>query len=453
MVNPIIKIKSKKGIVLIVAYLVLVVMIIFTAAFLNRGIFQNRSVITFQKNIQAFNLAEAGLDQALVWLRAQPTPPTGVIPPITSNLVVGNYTGTFSVTITNLGNPGGNPGVTRYSVASTGTVNNINRVLKNYIETDNYARYIWFTDGESYGGTPVWFWSQDYLNGPTHTNDHFNIYGNPTFAAQVESVDTYIEYYNNGNNKPLSTTSNPPYDIPNFQAGMTFGVNQTNMPTQALNLRSAAYSSGGLWLTGNTTIALNSTTMNVTNTNYYKANCTTGCIKNCSSNCTMSNQPLPANGALFVSNDSGGNDTLTISGTLSGRLTVGAAGNVNIPNSILYNNDPRVNPTSTDTLGLISEQNVVIASNAPNNLEIDASVMALNTSFMVNNWSQGPAKGTLTVYGGIIQDQRGPVGTFSGSTKLSGYTKNYSYDSRLLNNPPPFYPTTGDYITLSWEED
>lgn len=446
MFNPIIKIKSKKGVVLIAAYLVLLVLIVFTAAFLNRGIFQNRSVIAFQKNIQAFNLAESGLDQSIIWFRAQPSSPLGNytnpwnIGGAASNVVVGNYTGTFSVAITDLGNPGANPGVRRYRIVSTGTVSNISRVLTNYVETDNYARYIWFTNSESYGGINVWFWSQDYLNGPTHTNGHFNIYGNPTFAGAVESVDTYIRYFNNGNNINLSQTSNPPYDIPNFQGGMTFGVNATNMPTQALNLRSAASSSGGIWLIGDTTIVLNSNaTMNVTNSNKGWNN---------------KNMALPANGALFVNKDSrgrGGN--LTISGTLSGKLTVGAAANVNIPNNIVYANDPRINPSSTDTLGLLSEQNVVIASSSPTNLEIDASVMALNTSFMLNNWWMGPPKGTLTVFGGIIQNQRGPVGSFSGSTKVSGYSKNYTYDSRLLNNPPPFYPTTGDYVTLSWEED
>ena len=75
--------------------------------------------------------------------------------------------------------------------------------------------------------------------------------------------------------------------------------------------------------------------------------------------------------------------------------------------------------------------------------------------FMLENYWVGPAKGTLTVYGGIIQDERGPVGTFNGSTgqKLSGYSKNYAYDSRLLSSPPPFMPTTGDYVTLAWEEN
>ena len=158
------------------------------------------------------------------------------------------------------------------------------------------------------------------------------------------------------------------------------------------------------------------------------------------------NMSLPANGALFVNN---GN--LNISGTLSGRLTAGASGDINLTNNIVYNNNPRTNPASTDTLGLISEGDVMIDNGAPTNLEIDASIMALNTSFMLEDWWTGGARGILSVFGGIIQKQRGPVGTFSGTTKVSGYSKNYNYDVRLLGSPPPFVPTTGDYLTLSWE--
>ena len=56
--------------------------------------------------------------------------------------------------------------------------------------------------------------------------------------------------------------------------------------------------------------------------------------------------------------------------------------------------------------------------------------------------------------GGIIQNQRGPVGTFnivSGSI-VSGYEKDYVYDARLANNPPPAFPTTGRVQTLAWKE-
>ena len=215
---------------------------------------------------------------------------------------------------------------------------------------------------------------------------------------------------------------------------MTFGADQFNMPSQALNLR-AASSGGGLRLQGNTTVVLNSDgTMNVTNSGR---------------GWTNRNMALPANGALFVNSG-----TLAISGTLKGRLTAGASRDIIVPNTLVYASDPRTNPSSTDTLGLISEEDVVISYGAPYNMEINGSIMSLNTSFMLDRWWVGPPKGTLTIFGGIIQDERGPVGTFSGFSgqKLSGYSKSYTYDSRLLSNPPPFFPTTGDYITLSWED-
>jgi hypothetical protein len=262
------------------------------------------------------------------------------------------------------------------------------------------------------------------------------------FAGEVRSVDDYIRYYNNSHNVNLSAL-NSTYDHPVFQAGMIFGAEECDMPTQALNLRTASADSanGGIRLQGDTIVVLNSNgTMRVTNS------------KKGWNNTIMA---LPGNGALFVAtNTSGRGGNLTISGTLSGRLTVGAARDIFIPSNITYANDPRINSSSTDTLGIISEGDIVIPHNASANFEIDGSMMALSTSFLLDNWDDGPAKGNLTVFGGIIQVERGPVGTFDPATgeKHSGYSKNYGYDARLLNNPPPFVPTTGDYVTLSWED-
>jgi len=424
---------NNKGIALIAVYAVIAILLAFAGFTVEIGNSQNRAVNNFKRQAQAIGLAEAGLDHALVWLRSQSSPPSGNSTNPwggVQNLgspVIGNY----SVTIADLGSPGGIAGAKRYRVTSTGTVGSTTQRLINYLQTDNFARYIWFTEHENFQGTNVWFWNQDHLDGPTHTNGHFNIAGNPVFEGEVRSVDSYIRYFNNGNNINSANLSNPPHDLPDFQGVVTLGSESISMPTQALNLRSAS-TNGGLRLTGNSTVVLNSNgTMNVTNSNRGWNN---------------RNMSLPANGALFVNNGS-----LTISGTLNGRLTVGASSDVNIHNSIVYANDPRTNPASTDALGIISEQDVVIDSGGPTNLEIDASIMALNTSFLLEDWWTGGAKGTLTVYGGIIQHERGPVGTFSGTTKVSGYSKNYHYDTRLLTSPPPFLPTTGDYITLSWE--
>lgn len=427
---------NQKGVALIAAYLVIAVLIVFAITFVNASIGQNNTANIFKKQIQAFNLADAGLDKALAQLRGGSAADfSGTLSPV----------GTYSVTITDMGLFGY---MRRYKIVSVGSAGSLNQTLTNILQVDNYARYIWFTDGENYGYSNVWFWDQDHLNGPTHTNGQFNIAGHnpgPIFDGEVRSVSDQINYYNNGHNITSSNTTNSPYDTPAFNGGITLGANAINMPRQATYLRSAS-TSGGLRLSGNSAVVLNSNgTMNVTNWGYYSAHCGTSC-KSC---CTLVNQPLPANGALFV--DSG---DLTISGSLSGRLTAGSSGDIVIPGNLVYANDPRINPGSTDILGLISERDVMISANAAYNLEINASIMALSTSFMLENWWTGSPKGTLTVYGGIIQDQRGPVGTFNGFSgqKLTGYSKNYTYDSRMLNSPPPFYPTTGDYITLSWQE-
>ena len=47
-----------------------------------------------------------------------------------------------------------------------------------------------------------------------------------------------------------------------------------------------------------------------------------------------------------------------------------------------------------------------------NGITIDAAVLALNESFVVNNYGDGGVEGPLTVYGSIQQFARGPVGTF-----------------------------------------
>ena len=174
----------------------------------------------------------------------------------------------------------------------------------------------------------------------------------------------------------------------------------------------------------------------------------------------MVNQPvsLPANGAMFVN---GGN--AIVSGTLDGQLTLGTSDDIIITGNIVYEADPTTNPASDDVLGLIAEENVILSATAPYNLTIHASVMAIDNpttaaaldgSFTVENWWVGPAKGTLAVLGGIIQGARGPVGTFNSSTgvKLSGYSKEYAYDTRFTSMAPPFFPTTGDYEDVMWQE-
>jgi hypothetical protein len=82
-----------------------------------------------------------------------------------------------------------------------------------------------------------------------------------------------------------------------------------------------------------------------------------------------------------------------------------------------------------------------------NTLTIDAALLGLTQSFGVDNYSSGSALGKLILYGSIQQEARGAVGTFSGSTVVSGYSKLYTWDPRLELVAPPSYlnPGTASY--------
>ncbi len=66
------------------------------------------------------------------------------------------------------------------------------------------------------------------------------------------------------------------------------------------------------------------------------------------------------------------------------------------------------------------------------NIKIEAAILAIKHSFIVDNYNCGASLGTLSVKGAIAQKYRGAVGTSgNGST---GYMKNYNYDERLEND-------------------
>jgi hypothetical protein len=69
------------------------------------------------------------------------------------------------------------------------------------------------------------------------------------------------------------------------------------------------------------------------------------------------------------------------------------------------------------------------------NVQIDAAILAIDHSFIVDHYDCGAQLGTLTVNGAIAQKFRGAVGTTNGH----GYLKDYNYDDRLRYQEPPHF--------------
>ena len=80
--------------------------------------------------------------------------------------------------------------------------------------------------------------------------------------------------------------------------------------------------------------------------------------------------------------------------------------------------------------------------------QIDAAILALAHSFVVDNYDCGSALGSLQVNGAIAQYYRGTVGTGSGTNISTGYAKDYNYDDRLKYRSPPNFL---DPVQTRWD--
>jgi hypothetical protein len=431
-----------KGSALVFVYIVIMLFAISSSALFTRVFSEKVSTESERSNIMALYAAEAGAAYALRWLKDQIPPPetTGLIH-WDDNYIISeqpelNLPEQRAVVRVYAPDENRNTQFNRYIIFSLGSVIGpgggvlASKQVVKEIQDESFAKYSYFSDDEYWLGIKVWFTTGSFLEGDVHTNTHYHISGDPVFDGPVSSHDDFIDYMYGG----------PPADNPEFRQGIELGIPRIEIENlNASRLKTAAAGSGGVLFEGDTTVKLlNDGTMNVTNA---------------ISGLNEENMPMPSNEALFVNDGD-----LFISGTLNGRMTAGSSSNIVILDNLTYKTSPVDNPASRDMMGLVSEGNIIISSSAPDDLSIYATMAATGVSddstgsFIVENWNRAPAKGTLFVYGGIIQIERGPVGTFNRHThtRISGYEKDYRYDVRCRYNSPSWFPKKGDYEMLSF---
>ncbi len=165
------------------------------------------------------------------------------------------------------------------------------------------------------------------------------------------------------------------------------------------------------------------------------------------------NMPIPSNGLIFVK------DRVWVEGTVKGRVVVAATkytsdpssqASILIPNNIVYSAKD-----GSDSLGLIAERDVLITYYSPNNLEINAALVAQNGSAQ-RYYFPGNVKNSINIYGAVLSFGVWTWSWVDGSGNVvSGYRNTYTtYDANLLYSPPPSFPLTTDgYQQISWESD
>ena len=371
------------------------------------------------------------------------------------------------------------------TIRSTGRVGTTKRTVVAQLRRSGFLDFLYFTDfeamdpvvfsiqdpngrgaancrvyrrnGRSSLCQDIVFAGQDNIKGPFHTNDNILVCGSPTFGRTandaIEASDP------NGYAPGCGGAASP-----NFVGTWTDGVPTLQMPPTNASIKDAAQPA--YRFTGQTRIQLLSNgTMNIWNT---------------AAGYNGTNRPWPSNGVVYVDgtcsnvydivqdyNDPACNGDVYVRGDYSRSLTIAAKRDVIVMDDLVRSGNvvlgliadgfvrvyhpvlPRTRTTQTCT----STNTTTTGGNAApfgfpsqTNVRIDAAIMSVNHSFIVDNYYCGGTLGTLTVNGAIAQRLRGPVGT-GGTTISTGYIKNYNYDDRFRVVNPPYFL---DPVNSAW---
>jgi Tfp pilus assembly protein PilV len=458
-----------------------------------------------QRGSIAFNVAESGAERAVLWLRQQSSPPSNTSPwnPFSGAQSLG--AGSYTVTITPDAN-NANIDLKRYAVRSVGVAYNRQETVELYVQLANFGRYAYFTDFErsSITNSAIWFKAGEVIDGPAHSNNssgtdfHINYNGSTTSIFK----DTLTAVSNNINYNPGIPTTEAQYQqiYAAGALGFRLGVNRIELPVNTSKQRNAAWGAtsgfptstgvyvpnsggstvGGIYINGDSTVTFSEPSDNWQRITIVQGSTTTTITIRLDSNQTVVQVGSTTNTYSGVPNGviySTGHIT-----SLSGRICDGIVSsgalvrrnaytiatdvvngkNVTITGNLFYETVPdktrawdhAVN-LRAPALGVVA-RNITISTSAPTDMHLHGVMLAgardtTDGSFSAEAYNTR-AIGRLNLIGGLIQKARGPVGTFNSSTgtQVSGFDKNYVYDRRMAVNPPPFFPTTGNYERLSF---
>ncbi len=302
--------RNEKGVVLVIALFVLVILLILSAAFLFQVVQESLMARHERELAKSFYIAEGGMNSALTTLNtlintdlynsisttnpqlvstrassyvtahdglgfliefaednniAQFTLSGTEARHTVSNTALGSGSFDFNIIITEKSDP---VVVTvdqwdfpyNYRIESTGRSSGLpKKILLSgdftvRIQRDNFAKYALYTDHHTTpsGGT-VWFTDKTNFSGPVHTNDRLSFARNPSgvFDGVVTQHVSTARFYNQGSPILIDADYNGTYDVPTFNAGYTRSVSTVTLASSVQQQDVSNQATGGQTLTGN----------------------------------------------------------------------------------------------------------------------------------------------------------------------------------------------------------
>ncbi len=325
-------------------------------------------------------------------------------------------------------------------VTSTGIYMGDTSTVQVTLSLTYFSKFGYYSENEN----GIWWATGDTVNGPIHTEDYLNVDGHPVFNPGKNGyVSTQL-----GLNKADWSSSPILLNNATIRTGDTL-----SMPANGVSTVENTAASGGYVFSGHNDVYI------VFQNDYLKysfggkhATWT-----------TIKTSTLAPNGTIVADNAD-----LHIQGVVQGQVTIAATGtntrwgssggNIYLDGDIVYSSDPRSHSKSTDLLGIVAQNNVLVTDNSANDngINIDAAIYAEN-GFGAENYNTRPPSGTINLYGGITEKNREAVGVIStdwrGNKTIShGFNKSYNYDPRLMSLVPPNFPHSNSYQIVSWYE-
>lgn len=376
--------------------------------------------------------------------------------------------GQFQLEITS--STGCSSGVEIVSTGYTSDFSNVKRKIQVKDTKPALAKYAFLTNSN------VWFGEDETLKGPFHSNGGIRMDGKQN-SLSTSAKTTYICGAEHG--------CSPPQEKPGIWGqggGQSQGLWQFPVPAvdfdkilQDLAILKAAAQSSGVYITQPTdhgyhirfkvnpddTGAIDVFRVKTVKQKVYGWDGEKWVYESndIDSEELFASYSLPQNCApIFVENK------VWVDGIVKGKAVLVAAVLPEQPNkmkNIIINGNIDY-ADSSSVLGLIAQKDILIPLYSPDNLEIKAALLAQKGHvfrYYYPKWSSEPYKtyairNLIRTFGSIITNI---IWTFtwvdSYGNVVSGYrTTDMNYDSSLTYNPPPYFPTAGEYEIVGWEE-
>lgn len=468
-VNP------RKGVVLIIAVLSLLILGVLAAGFIVGAISEHTMSFNESEAIAGVQCSDGGIAWGFAWLQGQDPPPCGN----TGAYNLGTYTypdgSTTQVSLVyadsnNCGNQYQGWG---YKIRSSCTRRNAGRNNVTITEMDVVMRKETPACMLLTGCCAInaWYGDFDVTIGRIHFNKRPQVFNSasyppkgPRFYNKVTASTTGFQC------SGLDQGGGCPDGYATFYEGYELNVPEISCAVDYGPTEACAAGANGLTLPGadSTYITLNSDgTVRIfqKNGSVFPWNTPRGPGNQYQGGSLWT---IPNQNAVIAINASGNPGQVYLRGTLRGRLTIMAGKGITILGDVLYATDPRMNPASTDRLGLMGGYRTaadgdLFIPDRPGVVEGDRQIFAFyvglhcNASIRVEKATSREREGILIIYGGIMQGQ---LHATENNSYTTGYGTDWTLDPRGCMDPPPCFPDlsrqTGQVqwqaTRLQWQE-